>query len=108
MDLGRSDDLLTAFGIGHLADRTFGTLSEGERKRVQLARSMMTDPEIVSLATAVSGRTNLVSCPNRIAVVDGAMVLGAGPAVVVGAGLEVGTVNVSMTSIGRAVDAVAP
>jgi iron complex transport system ATP-binding protein len=41
-DHRRSDDLLAAFGVAHLADRTFGTLSEGERKRVQLARSLMT------------------------------------------------------------------
>jgi iron complex transport system ATP-binding protein len=49
LDHGRSADLLTAFGVQHLADRTFGTLSEGERKRVQLARSLMTDPELVIL-----------------------------------------------------------
>ncbi len=55
LDMGRSDDLLTAFGIAHLADRTFGTLSEGERKRVQLARSMMTDPEIVLLDEPAAG-----------------------------------------------------
>ena len=49
LDHGRSPDLLAAFGVEHLADRTFGTLSEGERKRVQLARSLMTDPEMVIL-----------------------------------------------------------
>jgi iron complex transport system ATP-binding protein len=49
LDHGRSQDLLAAFGVQHLAERTFGTLSEGERKRVQLARSLMTDPELVIL-----------------------------------------------------------
>ena len=48
-DLSRGGDLLAAFGVGHLADRTFGTLSEGERKRVQLARSLMSDPELLLL-----------------------------------------------------------
>src|SRR5215218_5860457 len=45
MDHQRAKELLTELGIGHLSDRTFGTLSEGERKRVQIARALMTDPE---------------------------------------------------------------
>lgn len=35
--------------LDHLADRTFGTLSDGEQKRVQIARAVMTDPELLLL-----------------------------------------------------------
>lgn len=47
--VARAEDLLRAFGVGELAERTFGTLSEGERKRVQSARALMTDPELLLL-----------------------------------------------------------
>src|SRR3954462_12426154 len=35
LDHARAADLLREVGVQHLADRQFGTLSEGERKRVQ-------------------------------------------------------------------------
>ena len=55
LDHRRSKDLLCAFGGDHLAERRYGTLSEGERKRVQLARSLMTDPEVVILDEPAAG-----------------------------------------------------
>ena len=35
--------------LDHLAERLFGTLSDGEQKRVQIARAVMTDPEMLLL-----------------------------------------------------------
>lgn len=49
VDNARVDDLLAAFGVAHLADARFGSLSEGERQRTLLARSLMTDPEVLIL-----------------------------------------------------------
>jgi iron complex transport system ATP-binding protein len=48
-DHARAAQIMGEVGIGHLATRTFGTLSEGERKRVLIARALMTDPELLLL-----------------------------------------------------------
>ncbi|OOB90941.1 ABC transporter ATP-binding protein [Rathayibacter sp. VKM Ac-2630] len=49
VDERRARRVLAEWRLDHLADRTFGTLSDGEQKRVQIARSIMTDPELLLL-----------------------------------------------------------
>jgi iron complex transport system ATP-binding protein len=55
VDEARGRDLLARLGCRALVERRFGTLSEGERKRVQLARAMMTDPEMLLLDEPAAG-----------------------------------------------------
>ena len=49
IDVRRAERVLAEWRLDHLADRRFGGLSDGEQKRVQIARAVMTDPEILLL-----------------------------------------------------------
>lgn len=49
IDERRARRVLAEWHLEHLAERLFGTLSDGEQKRVQIARAVMTDPELLLL-----------------------------------------------------------
>lgn len=51
----RAEGELGKVGLRHLAEQPFGTLSQGERKKVLLARTMMANPKLLILDEPCAG-----------------------------------------------------
>jgi iron complex transport system ATP-binding protein len=49
VDQRRAERVMREWRLEGLRDRVFGTLSDGEQKRVQIGRAVMTDPELLLL-----------------------------------------------------------
>jgi iron complex transport system ATP-binding protein len=107
-DVARAEELLARVGLRAFAQRRFGTLSEGERKRVLLARSLMTDPELLLLDEPAAGldlgsREALLRLLTRLSQAPGSP-----PSVLVTHHVEeipVGTTHALLLSRGRVVAA---
>ena len=107
-DVDRAIALLARVGLRAFAGRRFGTLSEGERKRVLLARALMTDPELLLLDEPAAGldrgaREALLRLLTRLATDPGAP-----PSVLVTHHVEevpVGTTHALLLARGRVVAA---
>ena len=107
-DVERAHDLLARVGLCAFASRRFGSLSEGERKRVLLARALMTDPELLLLDEPAAGldlgaREALLRLLTRLSTAAGSP-----PSVLVTHHVEeipVGTTHALLLSRGRVVAA---
>ena len=107
-DVERATELLGRVGLRAFADRRFGSLSEGERKRVLLARALMTDPELLLLDEPAAGldlgaREALLRLLTRLSATPGSP-----PSVLVTHHVEeipVGTTHAMLLARGRVVAA---
>jgi iron complex transport system ATP-binding protein len=53
--IAKANDMLRYVGLEHVKDQPLGTLSQGERKKIMLARALMTNPDILIMDEPCSG-----------------------------------------------------
>ncbi|MDR1448223.1 MAG: ATP-binding cassette domain-containing protein [Candidatus Ancillula sp.] len=71
-DNARADELLDLFKIQHLKNRAWGVLSQGERKRVLMCRTLMIDPDLLlfdepTAGLDLAGRELVINVLNKLA-----------------------------------------
>jgi iron complex transport system ATP-binding protein len=71
-DRDQAQECLKQMEVGHLAERSIGTLSSGEQQRVLLARTLMNSPAVIlldepSARLDLGGREQLVAALNDLA-----------------------------------------
>lgn len=55
VDVARTRELLELMGVAHLAERRFGSLSDGEKQRTLIARALYANPEVLLLDEPAAG-----------------------------------------------------
>lgn len=81
IDERRALRVLAEWQLDSLADRAFGTLSDGEKKRTQIARAVMPDPELLLLDEPVAS-LDLAAREHTIAILGSYASSKAAPAIV--------------------------
>ncbi|OCA87217.1 ABC transporter ATP-binding protein [Pseudobacillus wudalianchiensis] len=54
-DVKKAEELLTQFRIDHLADQTYFSLSQGEKRKMMIARALMPSPKLLILDEPCNG-----------------------------------------------------